>query len=82
MGENFKVGFSCFSKIALFVKSFEFKIVSLKSQNLQKPQNNILTKHRVILVISKSSKIRDQGMEIDILMLCFKNMYPWCILKN
>ena len=43
-----------------------------KCQKLIKQPKRVLTNHGVIWAISKLTKIRDQDMEIDIFMLCFK----------
>ena len=43
-----------------------------KCQKLIKQPKRVLTNHGVIWAISKLTKIRNQDMEIDIFMLCFK----------
>ena len=43
-----------------------------KCQKLIKQPKRVLTNHVVIWKISKLNKIRNQDMEIDIFMLCFK----------
>ena len=54
------------------IKDFELKRFSSKPKSYKKPQNHVLTNHEVIWAILKLIKIRDQGMENAIFMLCFK----------
>ena len=41
-----------------------------------------LINHGVLWAISKSTKIRDQGMEMQFFCVAFENMYPWCVFQN
>ena len=75
---SFKITFdgSTFELI-LIISISKFKILNKKwsfesLKNWQKDQIYVLTKHKVIWVISKLIKIRDQGMEILFFVLCFK----------
>ena len=53
------------------IKAFEVKMISSKPQKLQKVSKSHSDQSRVLWLISKSNKKRDQGMEIQFLWYVF-----------
>ena len=50
---------------------FRCQKISPKPQNLQNDQDYSLTKHEVLWMILKLTKILDQGMELGVFVVCF-----------